>query len=63
MHRLSGRYGWLFCLCAVLLLSVLPCFAESSPPVRIDAADTAWVLMSTALVMLWSYRATPLEAR
>ena len=50
MHRLSGRYGWLFCLCAVLLLSVLPCFAESSPPVRIDAADTAWVLMCAALV-------------
>jgi len=40
----------LLCLSAVVLLSIIPCYAESSIPVHIDAADTAWVLVSAALV-------------
>jgi len=44
----------LVALCCVLVLSSAGlCFAAQSPPApKIDSGDTAWVLMSAALVML-----------
>jgi len=50
MRQLLVCCGRMFCLSVVLLLFAIPCFADTSLPVRIDAADTAWVLVSAALV-------------
>ncbi len=36
----------------MLLGSIGPAFAEAAPPPKIDAADTAWMIAATALVLL-----------
>ncbi len=37
---------------ALLTLCAVPAFADGSPPPKIDSGDTAWMLASTALVLL-----------
>jgi Amt family ammonium transporter len=47
-RRLTGAMGALL----PLLLVAVPAFAEDAGPPKIDSGDTAWMLASTALVLL-----------
>ena len=47
-RRLTGAMGALL----PLLLAAMPAFAEDAGPPKIDTGDTAWMLASTALVLL-----------
>src|SRR5690348_8989888 len=37
---------------SMMLGCVVPAFAEAAPPPKIDAADTAWMITATALVLM-----------
>src|SRR3990170_7169632 len=37
---------------SIALGCAVPAFAEAAPPPKIDAADTAWMISATALVLL-----------
>jgi len=62
--RRTGSVAITLVLCAIALVSVPAAFAQSTPsapapaassapaPAKIDSGDTAWVLMSSALVLL-----------
>src|SRR5450755_959950 len=45
------RLSWGFCALLPVLLAAAPAFADDAPP-KIDSGDTAWMLSSTALVLL-----------
>ncbi|MGE0416133.1 MAG: ammonium transporter [Acetobacteraceae bacterium] len=45
------RLGWGLTALLPALLAAVPAFAEDGPP-KIDAGDTAWMLTSTALVLM-----------
>jgi ammonium transporter, Amt family len=45
------RTGWGFAALLPALLAAMPAFADDAPP-KIDTGDTAWMLASTALVLL-----------
>ena len=46
-----ARLGWGLSALTVALLIAAPAFAEDAPP-KIDTGDTAWMLTSTALVLM-----------
>ena len=48
---MKPRLGCL-ALCASALLALPACAYAGGPPMKIDSGDTAWMLLSTALVML-----------
>ena len=71
--RRTGTVAITLLLCAIALVSVPAAFAQTTPaapapaaaaapapaPAKIDSGDTAWVLMSTALVLLMTAPASP----
>src|SRR5580658_7930339 len=45
------RLSWGLCALATAMLAAAPAFADDAPP-KLDSGDTAWMLASTALVLL-----------
>ena len=45
------RLSWGFCALLPAILAAVPAFADDAPP-KLDSGDTAWMLSSTALVLL-----------
>src|SRR5262245_14623256 len=49
MAAFSGRAA--FAVASIVLISATPAFAQAAAP-KIDAADTAWMIVATALVLM-----------
>src|SRR5580658_393638 len=45
------RLSWGLCALATIMLAAAPALADDAPP-KLDSGDTAWMLSSTALVLL-----------
>ena len=54
MKTLLRRAAWAL----PMLLCAVPAFADDAPP-KLDSGDTAWMLSSTALVLLMTVPASP----